>query len=155
MHTKLQAARLATAAGTSVVFAAGRRPGVIEQALAGEPVGTLFAAAQTHLEAKKRWLMSGIGSKGSIFVDRGAAIALRERGKSLLPAGIWSVEGRFERGDSVNIKDQDGVLLGYGVTSYSASDVMMLQGCRSDQITDRIGYDYGAEIVHRNNLVIV
>jgi glutamate 5-kinase len=155
MQTKVRAARLATAAGTAVVIAQGRLPNVMARVLAGAAIGTLFAASENRLESRKRWLLSGVGSKGSVVVDAGAAVALRERGKSLLPAGVTSVIGRFERGDTVDIVGDDGTVLGYGVTGYSATDISQIRGAKSDHIADRLGYDYGAEIIHRNNLVLV
>jgi glutamate 5-kinase len=155
MRTKVQAARLATAAGAAVVIAAGSEPDVIARVLAGEPIGTLFAPSQTRLEGRKRWLLSGMGSKGCILVDAGAAAAIRDRGKSLLPAGVVAVDGRFERGDTVSIVTVDRALLAYGTTSYSAVDIDRIRGLKSGQIADLLGYDFGAEIVHRNNLVLV
>lgn len=155
MRTKVQAARLATAAGAAVVIAAGSADDVIARVLAGEPVGTLFAPSQTRLEGRKRWLLSGMGSKGRIVVDAGAAVAIRERGKSLLPAGVVAVDGRFERGDTVSILTEDRQLLAYGTTSYSAADIERIRGAKSHLVADLLGYDYGAEIVHRNNLVVI
>ncbi|MCS6802516.1 MAG: glutamate 5-kinase [Chloroflexota bacterium] len=155
MRTKVQAARLATAAGTAVVIASGSADDVIARVLAGEPLGTLFAPSQTRLEGRKRWLLSGMGSKGCILVDAGAAVAIRERGKSLLPAGVVAVEGRFERGDTVSILALDRTLLAYGTTSYSAADIDRIRGVKSRHIADVLGYDYGAEVVHRNNLVVI
>lgn len=155
MRTKVQAARLATAAGAAVVIANGSTEDVLARVLAGEPIGTLFAPSQTRLESRKRWLLSGMGSKGSVVVDAGAATALRDRGKSLLPAGVVAVEGRFERGDTVSIVTADGTLLAYGTTSYSAADIERIRGTKSGQVVDLLGYDYGAEVVHRNNLVLV
>ncbi|MCL6647388.1 MAG: glutamate 5-kinase [Chloroflexi bacterium] len=155
MASKVRAARLATAGGTAVVVAAGRLENVVARVLAGEPIGTFFAPSQTRLESRKRWLLSGMGSKGTLVVDAGAAGALRERGKSLLPAGVLEVEGRFERGDTVSIVTPERTLLGYGITSYSSAEIVQIRGLKSSQIADRLGYDYGAEIIHRNNLVLV
>ncbi|MFN8534774.1 MAG: glutamate 5-kinase [Dehalococcoidia bacterium] len=155
MLTKLQAARLATAAGAAVIVAPGRLEDVLARIVVGEPIGTLFAPSENRLESRKRWLLSGMGSKGSVVVDAGAAAALRDRGKSLLPAGVVRVDGRFERGDTVAIVAEDRALLGYGTSSYSALDVGRIRGLQSRAITDVLGYDFGAEVVHRNNLVLV
>ncbi|MCS7001644.1 MAG: glutamate 5-kinase, partial [Dehalococcoidia bacterium] len=155
MATKIKAARLATAAGVSVVIAPGRAPNVVSRALNGDPIGTLFSPVETRLEGRKRWLLSGAATQGSIVVDDGAANALRERGKSLLPAGVVDVNGAFDRGATVDITTTTGTVIAYGMTNYSAADIRVIRGARSSAVADLLGYDYGAEIVHRNNMVLV
>ncbi len=100
-------------------------------------------------------MLSGLSTRGRLTVDSGAALALKNRKGSLLAAGITQVEGRFERGDIVNVFGPDGTRLGCGITNYSSADIECIKGAHSDKIAAMLGYDYGAEIVHRNNLVVV
>jgi len=99
-------------------------------------------------------MLSGLATRGKLIVDPGAATALKKRG-SLLAAGIERAEGRFERGDIVNIYDHDDSHLGCGITNYSSDDISIIKGTHSRKITTLLGYDYGSEVVHRNNLVML
>jgi glutamate 5-kinase len=155
MITKIEAAKLATASGVTVVIADGREPGIILRLAADEALGTLFLPATSKLESRKRWMLSGLSTKGKLLVDSGAAVALKRQKRSLLAAGIKQVEGDFERGDIVNICDPDGVRLGCGITNYSSSDIEAIKGVHSRIIVTLLGYDYGSEVVHRNNLVVL
>lgn len=155
MITKIQAAHLATASGVTVVIAEGRERDVLPRLVGGEALGTLFPPAASKLESRKRWMLSGLANKGALVVDPGAALALTRDGKSLLPAGIQVVEGRFQRGDKVDIRDAQGRHIACGITNYSAGDLALIKGCRSDRIQELLGYEYGAEVVHRNNLVLL
>jgi glutamate 5-kinase len=100
-------------------------------------------------------MLSGLAVKGKLVVDSGAAIALRKQKKSLLAAGIKGVDGEFQRGDIVNICDPEGSRLGCGITNYSSADIAVIKGAHSEKIATLLGYDYGSEIVHRNNLVVL
>jgi glutamate 5-kinase len=155
MVTKIRAARLATTAGTDVVMASGREPEILVSLARGEAAGTFFPAVADRLESRKRWILSGLSVRGGLIVDEGAARALRERNTSLLPAGVREVCGPFERGESVQITAGDGARIAYGITNYAAADVDAIKGLRSTRIMEVLGYDYGAEVVHRDNLVIV
>ena len=155
MATKIEAARLATACGVTVVIADGREPEVLRRAAAGEPVGTRFLPAGNRRRSRQRWLLSGLSARGRLVVDAGAAEALRRHHRSLLAAGILRAEGNFRRGDIVDIRDPQGRRIGYGITNYDAADVTALKGVHSNRIAETLGHDYGAEIVHRNNLVVV
>jgi glutamate 5-kinase len=155
MITKLKAARLATAGGADVVVGSGREPAVLLRLARGEDIGTFFPASADRLESRKRWILSGLSIRGSIIVDEGAARALRERNTSLLPAGVRDVCGSFERGDTVEIATADEQRLACGITNYGAADMLAIRGRRSSQIAGILGYDYGAEAVHRDNLVLV
>ena len=155
MITKLEAARLATASGVIVVVADGREPDVILRVAGGEAVGTRFLPVASKLESRKRWMLSGLSTKGRLVVDSGAATALRKQKRSLLAAGIREVEGTFQRGDIVNIYDPGGVQLGCGITNYGSADINAIKGAHSRKITILLGYDYGSEVVHRNNLVVL
>ncbi len=155
MKTKLQAARLACASGTDVVIANGHTPHVLNRIVAGEALGTLFPATVDRLESRKRWMRSGLAARGCIVVDDGAVRALREQGTSLLPAGVLSATGPFQRGDTVTIANAAGEPIAYGIANYSDADINRIKGHRSDRIVDILGYAYGAEVVHRNNLVLL
>ena len=155
MVTKVQAAKLATASGTTVVIAEGRDPDVLLRLVDGEALGTLFAPATSRMESKKRFLRAGLAAKGKLVVDDGAVTALVEQNKSLLPAGVKEVEGSFKRGDAVNIVTAEGKNIARGISNYSSSDVARIRGARSDKIEQLLGYGYGEEVVHRNNLVVL
>jgi glutamate 5-kinase len=155
MMTKVAAAKLATSFGVTVVIADGREPDVILRLARGEPVGTRFLPTSTHRESRKRWMLSGLSTKGRLVVDSGAAQALRQKQRSLLAAGIKDLEGEFQRGAIVNIYDPEGVRLGCGITNYSSADIKTIKGAHSGKIVTLLGYDYGSEVVHRNNLVVL
>lgn len=155
MQTKLQAARLATASGVDVIIANGHTADVLGRLAAGEALGTLFTATADRVESRKRWMLSGLSARGRIVVDAGAERALRAQGTSLLPAGVLRAEGPFARGDSVIIQNDEGGRIAYGVANYGDGEVNTIRGLRSDRIVDVLGYAYGAEVVHRNNLVLL
>jgi glutamate 5-kinase len=155
MVTKIEAAKLATSSGVAVIIANGREPDIILRLAAGEAVGTYFSPATSKLESRQRWMLSGLSTKGKLVVDSGAAVALRKQNRSLLAAGIVEVDGDFERGDTVNIYDPQGARLGCGITNYSSADIEVIKGKHSRGIATLLGYDYGSEVVHRNNLVVL
>ena len=155
MATKLQAADVARRAGADAVIAAGRAPDVILRAVSGELVGTRFPAQETPLANRKRWILAGPSPAGSLVVDAGAARALCENGSSLLPAGISAVQGAFERGDAVSIRDARGRELARGIARYGHDDMVRIKGCHSDDIVSRLGYAYGPVAVHRNDLILI
>ncbi|MCJ7769052.1 MAG: glutamate 5-kinase [Dehalococcoidales bacterium] len=154
MITKIDAARLATTSGVTVVIADGRLPDVILKLAADEAVGTRFLSSTLKLESRKRWMLSGLCVRGKLFIDSGAATALEKKNRSLLSAGIERVEGKCQRGDIVNIYNSRGTLIGCGISNYSSNDIEIIKGAHSGQIAELLGYDYGSEVVHRNNLVI-
>jgi len=155
MITKIEAAKLAMASGVTVVIAGGREPDVILRLAGGEAVGTRFLPTTSRLESRKRWMLSGLSTRGKLVVDSGAALALKKQKRSLLAAGIRQVEGKFQRGDIVNIYSPEGSRLGCGITNYSSADIEVIKGAHSGEITTLLGYDYGSEVVHRNNLVVL
>ncbi|MEI7768465.1 MAG: PUA domain-containing protein, partial [Chloroflexales bacterium] len=108
-----------------------------------------------HLESRKRWLLAETARHSQLVVDAGAAAALTRKGKSLLPAGIVEVAGSFDRAQTVRIYSQDGREIARGLTQYSADDVRLICGLRSSQIADALGYDYGPEVVHRDDMVVL
>ena len=155
MATKLDAAKLVTASGIPMVMCHGRAEDAMLRAARGESVGTFFKPADSKMEARKRWMLSGISQRGKITVDAGAVGALVKDHRSLLPAGIQSVEGDFSRGESIYVLDPKGVKIACGIANYAASDIGKIQGLRSDRIEETLGYHYGQEVVHRNNLVLL
>lgn len=155
MVTKLSAANIARHAGIDVIIASGKTPNIIQRAAAGEAVGTRFVALASRPESRKRWILAGPKPAGSLIVDAGAARALCEQGRSLLPAGIVGVEGSFERGDTVTIVDKSRVELARGLTAYNSDDLRRIAGAKSYEIAQRLGYTYGDEAVHRNNLILL
>lgn len=155
MATKLEAAKLVTTSGIPMVMCQSRAENAVVRAAKGESVGTFFKPADGKMEARKRWMLSGISQRGKIVVDTGAAGALSKDNRSLLPAGIQSVEGDFSRGESVYVVDAKGVKIACGIANYAASDIGKIQGLRSDRIEETLGYHYGQEVVHRNNLVLL
>ncbi len=154
MITKIEAARLATASGVTVIIADGREKDIILRLARGETAGTRFMPVSGKLESRKRWMLSGLRTRGKLVVDSGAALALRKQKRSLLAAGIKEAEGNFQRGDIVNIYGPDGSRLGCGITNYSFADINIIKGKHSKSIAELLGYDYGSEVVHRNNLVV-
>ncbi len=155
MSTKLQAADAARRAGADVIVASGHAPNVITRAVAGESLGTRFPALETPLVNRKRWIFAGRKPAGTLVVDAGAAKALQENGRSLLPAGIIAIKGNFARGDTVTIMDQKQKKLARGITRYASTDLEKIQGCHSDDIEARLGYAYGPVAVHRNDLILL
>jgi len=155
MVTKLEAAKLATASGVTVIIADGRLPNILERVAKGEDVGTRFLPATVRLDSRERWMLSGLRTRGKLMVDAGAATAIKKNQRSLLAAGVRKVEGSFSRGDIVNICDPQGVRIGCGITNYNAEELQAIKGLHSEDIAARLGHDFGSEVVHRNNLVVV
>ncbi len=152
MHTKIQAAEIATRAGTPVVIAPGDAPDALARIVGGEALGTRFLAAGSRLEARKRWILAET-APGRVHLDDGAARAVRERGGSLLPAGIRTVEGEFRRGQTIRLLAPDGAEVGRGLARYASGDLERIAGHHSREIETLLGYTYGPEAVHRDDLV--
>ena len=155
MTTKLEAARLATSWGVAVVIASGGEPDVLPDVVAGKERGTFFAPSASKMESRRRWLLSGLSTRGEIRVDSGAATALQSQHRSLLPAGVQEVRGDFNRHDVVLIVDSQGQRIACGVANYSSRDIAAIKGLHSDHIQEALGHRYGDEVVHRNNLVML
>ena len=155
MVTKIEAARLATASGVDVVIANGTTDSVVFRLSNGERIGTLFKTSVSKLESRKRWMLSGVSNKGNIKVDKGAVSALKSSKTSLLPAGVLSCFGRFERGDIVYIKDEHENNIAAGISNYGSSDLLQIQRLKSDRIEQVLGHYYGDEVIHRDNMVML
>ena len=155
MTTKIEAAKLATASGVNVVIADGKEADIILRLASGETIGTRFLPTTSKLESRKRWMLCGLCTKGKLIIDSGAALALRKQNRSLLAAGIRQTEGEFDRGDIIDIYDTEGSHLGCGITNYSSGDISLIKGAHSRKIATILGFDYGPEVVHRNNLAVL
>ncbi len=156
MATKLKAARQAARAGIAVIIASGREPDAVGAALdPARECGTLIVPASVRMRGRKHWIAFALRPAGALAVDRGAADALRNKGRSLLPSGIREVRGQFGGGDCVSLLDPDGIEFGRGLVNYPAADVLKLLGRRSDQISVVLGYKLADEIIHRDNFVLL
>jgi glutamate 5-kinase len=152
MVTKLAAARIAMAAGCRMVIARGQELRPLSAIEAGARA-TWFIPASEPRTARKRWIAGALNTAGVLVVDDGAATALA-RGTSLLPTGVVSVDGNFERGDAVIVRSSDGREVARGLSAYSSSDAQTIAGHKSNEIEAILGYRGGDEIIHRDDLVL-
>jgi glutamate 5-kinase len=155
MRSKLEAARLAAGAGVVTHIAAARTPAVITRLLADEAVGTRIPARGERVDSRRRWLAVARKVRGRLHVDAGAAAALASRGRSLLPAGIVRVEGRFARGDTVALVAPDGDEFARGLASLSSDELSAVAGRRLDGAAAVLGYALPRAAVHRDNLLVI
>lgn len=155
MRTKLHAARIATASGIPMAIADGRREGIIDAVLAGEGPMTWFAPSANGLSHRKRWIAFGRTIRGTLTLDEGACRAVREKGRSLLPAGIAAVSGQFEAGDAVQLTDPYGVPFAQGLTNYARPLLDQIIGHKTTEIAAIIGRKDFDEVIHRDNMVLL
>ena len=155
MPAKLSAAHQVTLSGIAMVICRGAEPDAILRVTCGEAIGTYFVPAGSRMESRKRWMLSGLNNHGEVIIDSGAEGALLRQHRSLLPPGIMGVSGGFHRGDTVFVLGSEGTRLACGITNYSADDVERIKGQHSDRIWDLLGYHFGEEVIHRNNLVLL
>lgn len=154
MSTKIEAARIAIAAGTHTVITQGQTPEKIINILQGEAIGTLFEAQPRQVPARKRWIAGNLIPAGRLYLDGGAIAAIKEAGKSLLPAGITEVEGEFLPQDAVSLCTAQGEEIARGLVNYSDSDLRKICGQQSADIVDILGYGGAETVIHRDNLVL-
>jgi glutamate 5-kinase len=152
MQTKIEAAKIATTAGTHMVIASGRIAHPLQAISQGAPC-TWFLTPANPVTSRKRWIAGSLEPKGTLTLDAGAVNALRA-GKSLLPAGITKVEGAFERGDAVVIRGPDGAEIGRGLVAYDAAEADKIRGKSSAAITEILGFAGRAEMIHRDDMVL-
>ncbi len=152
MRTKIEAAKIATAAGTHMVIASGRKLHPVRAIAEGGPC-TWFLTPANPVTARKKWIGGALEPKGAIHVDAGAVAALR-RGKSLLPAGVVKIEGAFARGDAVLVRGPDGAEIGRGLVAYDSADAERLVGQNSKRIEAILGYRGRSVMVHRDDLAL-
>ena len=154
MTTKLEAAQTAARCGASTVLCNGRARDTLLRVCGGEPLGTLFLAG-SRMASRKHWLAFTTRTRGELVLDDGAARALVERGKSLLPAGIAEVRGRFGIGDPVACVDAGGRQLARGLVAYASDEIRRIARLPTGKIAQVLGYSNGDEVIHRDDLVVV
>jgi glutamate 5-kinase len=152
MQTKIEAGKIATAAGTHMVIASGHLDHPL-RAIEDGARCTWFLTAGNPVTARKKWIAGSLEPKGTLTIDAGAVAALR-RGNSLLPVGVVRIEGGFARGDAVIIRGPDGVEIGRGLCAYDAEDAQKIRGRSSSDIDAILGFSGRAEMVHRDDLVV-
>ena len=152
MVTKLEAARIATAAGCHMIICDGRAAAPLSKLEAGARCSCFIAAESPHT-ARKQWIAGALTPRGAITIDAGAVQALRN-GKSLLPAGVLAVDGQFDRGDLIAVEDQAGKIIGHGLSSYGSLDAASIKGHKSREIEAVLGYRGRDEMIHADNLVV-
>jgi len=154
MATKLQAARTVTEAGEAALIANGRTRNILPRLLAGQNLGTFFAPAGRRMASRKRWLALAVRPAGQLVVDHGAAVALRESGRSLLPVGVARVKGPFARGDVVRVTDPKGRLVGQGLVNYSSQELQCIKGLHTNQAAHKLRRKRADEVIHCDNLAL-
>ncbi len=154
MSTKIEAAKIATAAGTHTIITQGQTPESLLKILQGEAIGTFFEAHSGKAKARKRWIYGNIIPAGRLYLDGGAIRAIQTAGKSLLPAGITEVEGEFSVQDAVVVCDTSGQEIARGLVNYSDEDLRKICGHQSIDIADLLGYKGAETVIHRDNLVL-
>lgn len=155
MASKIEAASKAVRFGVSTVIANGKVEGILNRILEGDVVGTLFSPLADRLSSRKQWIAYSLKPAGRIIVDEGAKRAITTGGKSLLPTGVVGVQGDFDRGDSVSCLDSRGLEFARGLVNYNRHELESIQGKKSRQIEETIGYKYTDEIIHRDDLVVL
>jgi glutamate 5-kinase len=152
MQTKIEAAKIATVAGTAMVIASGKPLHPLRRISEGADC-TWFLADTNPVTARKKWISGGLDTRGALVIDDGAVKALRA-GKSLLPAGVRRVEGRFTRGDAVAIKGPTGEEIGRGLIAYDLADAELIIGRNSREIEAILGYAGRTEMIHRDDMAL-
>ena len=151
MSTKLEAAKICMNSGCYMAIANGKNINPLDK-LVKKNICTWFLPKVSSLDARKKWIVSSIGSNGKVYIDNGATKAL-DNGKSLLPAGIIKVEGKFLKGENILIVDENGNDCARGITSFSSDEINKIKGLKSDQIEKILGYSSKSEIIHRDDMV--
>jgi glutamate 5-kinase len=154
MITKILAAKRAAGSGASTVIAWGREPNALIRLTQGEAIGTLLIAQTQKKQARKQWMADHLQLRGSVVVDPGAVLKVRDEGKSLLPIGMVQVEGDFSRGDVIAIRDDAGIEIARGLANYSSSEARLICRKPSTEIEKLLGYAAEPEMLHRDNLVL-
>ena len=152
MLTKVEAAKIASAAGISVVLTNAINA---KAAINGEEVGTFFVAAKTRKPSRTLWLEHASATRGEITIDAGAANALLNRGSSLLAAGVKSVKGEFEAGDAVDVKDENNNTIARGLIAFESAEIPKLLGKNTAELAEAFGEEFSKELIHRDDLVVL
>ena len=154
MRSKLEAVRVVTNSAGVAVIANGRADNIIAKLLEGQPLGTIFLPSGKALRSLKRWIRFTARAVGTVIVDDGASEVLKSRTASLLPVGVTGVKGKFRGGDLVNIENQKGERIARGLSNYTADELAVIKGLRSNQIAARLGYKNYNVVVHYDNMVV-
>ncbi len=152
MKTKIEAAKIATSAGTHMVIASGRKLHPLQAIIEGAPC-TWFLTPASPVTSRKKWIAGTLEARGAIHIDAGAVAALR-RGKSLLPAGVVRIEGQFARGDAVIVRGPDGGEIARGLVAYDTENALKIIGHSSERIEAILGYHGRSEMIHRDDLAM-
>jgi len=155
MLTKILAAKRAIRSGAHTIIASGREPEVLVRLAQGEAIGTQLIAETMPLAARKQWLADHLQVGGKVMLDEGAAKALRQEGKSLLPIGVYDLSGEFERGEVVTCVDRNGLEIARGLINYAATEARKIMRHPSSEIESILGYVDELELIHRDNLVLL
>ena len=155
MYSKILAAKKAVNNGITVNIISGKKSGLIISLLKGNSHGTEFRAKKERLSSRQGWIVYGSRAKGSLHLDSGAVKALLHGGKSLLPSGVVSLDGKFETGDAVYCVDSAEKRIAKGITNYSSAEINKIKGKKTSEIEKILGYRYSDEIIHRDNLVVL
>ncbi len=154
MASKLMAARNISLGGIASIIANGAKPNILKDIFSGKACGTFFLPEASALNSRKQWIAFTKKTNGTIIIDEGAEKALTKKGKSLLPSGITTVQGRFSMGDSVVIQGKNKQKIAIGMVNYSSGDLQKIIGAKTSQIETILGYRHDDEIVHRDNLIL-
>ena len=155
MATKIEAAKIAVNAGATFVIAPSAKDDVISAVLAGESVGTVFPAKESHLRVRKSWLAFGKRIAGDVIVDEGCEEAMRTHGSSLLAVGIRAVEGGFAAGTTVRVLSARQQEIARGIVNYSAQQIEKIAGRKSRDFAELIEGEIHEEVIHRDNMVLM
>ena len=154
MLSKLKAAKKLTKAGIPMIIAGGKNPGILDDIVSGSYTGTYFKPGPRRFNSRKCWISFTLKPQGAIVLDGGAIRAIIDKGKSILPIGVTEVQGAFNVGAAVEIKDETGTVLGKGLVNYSSNDLRCIMGLNSARIAEVLGSKPYDDVIHRDNLAI-
>lgn len=154
MLTKLMAARTASRSGAATIIANGRTESILERLFQGEVLGTLLKAAD-RVTSRKQWMAGQMKIAGTVTIDDGACQVLQQSGKSLLAVGVVAVDGDFKRGELISCENRHGREIARGLSNYESAAISKIKGQSSQQIVETLGYASPAEVIHRDNLVVL
>ncbi|MFC1883984.1 glutamate 5-kinase [Thermodesulfobacteriota bacterium] len=154
MASKIKAAQKVSLAGVPTIIGNGLKPGILKKLFEGSEEGTLFMPKEVPLSCRKHWIAFTKSPKGEIIIDPGAEKAILNKGKSLLPAGIREVSGRFSMGDAVLLTNGAGEKLAVGMANYHSGDIKKIKGIKSSEIENTLGFKNDDDVIHRDNLIL-
>ncbi len=155
MASKLQAAETVRVAGIPMIIASGKIPGIVARTMEAEVCGTLILPAKEKISARKHWIRYNLAPEGELEVDAGAAEAITRSGKSLLPIGVIKIDGHFDHGAAILVRDPQGKKLAVGLANYSSDELAKIMGRRAVEIDWILGYRSNDEVIHADNLALL